>query len=149
MDQPPRPPTEPIINRLMRTGILVQTVAITVITLGAYWIGLTLYPVEVGEFNATAATMAFATLSFSELLRAFTSRSERYPILKIGLFSNRSMNWAVVTSGILLLAVIYIPFLQPIFDTVPLGLAQWQYIAPMLLVPSIAAEVTKAAVGRK
>ena len=149
MDQPPRPPSEPIINRLMRTGILVQTVAITVITLGAYWIGLTLYPVEAGEFNATAATMAFATLSFSELLRAFTSRSERYPILKIGLFSNRSMNWAVVTSAILLLAVIYIPFLQPIFDTVPLGLAQWQYIAPMLLVPSIAAEVTKAAVGRK
>jgi Ca2+-transporting ATPase len=79
MDQKPRPSKEPIINKQMQMGIVVQTVAITAITLGAYLIGLNLWPEAAGEFNQTAATMAFITLSMSELLRAFTARSERYP----------------------------------------------------------------------
>ena len=148
MDQLPRPPDEPIINRLMRIGIAVQTVAITVATLGAYYIGLSLYPVEGSGFNTTAATMAFATLSFSELLRAFTARSERYPILKIGLFSNRNMNYAVLFSLVLLFAVIYVPFLNTIFDLVPLAWAQWQFVLPLLFIPSIAAEATKYWISR-
>jgi Ca2+-transporting ATPase len=143
MDQPPRPPQEPIINRQMQIGILVQTFAITAVTLGAYWIGLVEHPVAEHKFNNVAATMAFVTLSFSELARAFTARSERYPILKIGIFKNKNMNWAVLISLALLLAVIYVPFLNTVFDTVPLGLRQWEQIVPLLLVPSIAAELTK------
>jgi Ca2+-transporting ATPase len=143
MDQPPRPPGEPIINRLMQIGIIVQTVAITAVTLGAYWIGLMEHPVAEGEFNTTAATMAFVTLSFSELLRAYTARSERYPLFKIGVFSNKNMNWAVLVSLALLLLVVYVPFLNTIFDTVPLDLRQWEQILPLLLLPSVAAELTK------
>ena len=145
MDKPPRPPTEPIINRQMLIGIVVQTIAITSITLLAYWIGLKTHP-EAAEF---AKTMAFVTLSFSELLRAFTARSENYPILKIGVFSNRSMNWAVVSSFVLLLAVVYTPFLNTIFDTVPLDWTQWQVILPLLFVPAVAAEVTKWFLSRR
>lgn len=136
MDQPPRDPDEPILNRFMLTGITIQTIAITVVTLGAYWIGLTRFP-------EMASTMAFVTLSFSELLRAFTARSERVPILKVGLFTNKVMNWAILSSVILLLGVVYVPFLQGIFDTVPLGWLQWEIILPLLLGPSIAAELTK------
>jgi len=145
MDKPPRPPSEPIINREMQIGIAVQTVAITTVTLLAYWIGLVTHP----EAQKYAATMAFVTLSFSELLRAYTARSETYPIFKIGLFSNRTMNWAVISSLVLLLAVVYIPFLNEIFDTVPLETAQWQYVLPFLFVPAIAAEITKWFISRK
>ena len=95
-----------------------------------------------------AETMAFVTLSFSELLRAFTARSERYPLLRIGLFSNRTMFYAVASSLVLLLLVIYVPFLQPVFNTVPLGLAQWELVLPLLAVPAIVAEITKWASGR-
>jgi Ca2+-transporting ATPase len=139
MDQSPRPPSEPIINKSMRVGLVVQTVAITTITLLAYFLGLQLYPGQ----PEIATTMAFVTLSFSELLRAFTARSERYPILKIGVFSNKFMNLAVLTSLLLLLAVVYIPFLQPIFKTAPLEWEQWRYILPLLFVPAVAAELTK------
>ncbi len=149
MDQPPRPASEPIINKLMRTGIVVQTIAITAVTLGAYLLGLYLWPAENGGLNNTAATMAFITLSFSELLRAFTARSERYPLFKIGVFRNRNMNWAVIISAVLLLAVLYVPFLQPVFSTVPLTWDQWQYLLPLLFVPAIAAELTKWFVSRK
>jgi Ca2+-transporting ATPase len=145
MDQPPRPPSEPIINRQMQIGIVVQTIAITTVVLLVYWIGLQTHP----ENNEFAETMAFVSLSFSELLRAFTARSENYPILKIGLFSNRSMNWAVLSSLVLLLAVVYIPFLNHIFNTVPLVWAQWQYVLPLLFVPAIAAELTKVVTSRR
>ena len=93
MKQSPRPPTEPIINRYMQVGIGVQTIAISVVTLVAYLGALELYPGQ----PELATTMAFVTLSFSELIRAFTARSERYPILKIGVFSNRNMNYAGIS----------------------------------------------------
>ena len=141
MEQPPRDPSEPLLNRFMLTGIGIQTIAITAVTLGAYWIGLRNFP-------EMAPTMAFVTLSFSELVRAFTARSERVPVLKIGLFSNKVMNWAILSSMVLLLTVIYVPFLQEIFDTVPLGWTQWEIIFPLLLGPSLAAELTKIMLGR-
>jgi Ca2+-transporting ATPase len=139
MERPPRPPDEPIINKFMQVGISVQTVAITAVTLGAYLLGLHLHP-DMPEF---AETMAFVTLSFSELLRAYTARSEYYPLHKIGIFKNKNMNYAVAVSLALLLAVVYIPFLNPIFNTTPLGWAQWEVVLPLLIFPSIAAEVTK------
>jgi Ca2+-transporting ATPase len=139
MDRPPRPPSEPIINRFMQVGIGVQTAAITSVTLIAYFVGLHAHP----EAPQHAETMAFVTLSFSELLRAFTARSERYPLLRIGLFSNRMMFYAVASSLVLLLLVIYVPFLQPFFNTVPLGMAQWELVLPLLAVPAVAAEITK------
>lgn len=141
MLQPPRPPKEEIINRSTWTRILIQTIAISSVTLIAYSIGLRLFPVS-------AKTMAFITLSASELLRAYTARSERYPLLKIGLFSNRGMNVAVLSSLVLLLAVVYLPILQPIFKTVSLGFQQWQYVLPLLFVPAIVAEISKRVLAR-
>jgi Ca2+-transporting ATPase len=139
MDRKPRPPSEPIINRFMLIGIVVQTIAITATTLLAYYIGLFTDP----EHLEFAETMAFVTLSCSELLRAFTARSEYYPLTKIGIFKNHWMNYAVLVSLILILAVVYIPFLQGVFNTQPLGYQQWLQILPLLIIPSAAAELTK------
>lgn len=139
MNQKPRPPKEPIINHYMRIGIAVQTVAITAVTLGAFYIGRYTSPAHI-EF---AETMAFVTLSCSELLRAYTARSEYYPLFRIGPLNNRYMNYAVISSLVLILAVVYVPFLQQIFNTNPLGIAQWTFILPLLVIPSVAAELTK------
>ncbi|MDR3576753.1 MAG: cation-translocating P-type ATPase [Anaerolineaceae bacterium] len=139
MIRPPRPSSEPIINRSMRIGIIIQTIAIMTTTLLAFYIGRFTDPQHV-QF---AETMAFVTLSCSELLRAYTSRSEYYPLLKIGVFENRWMNYAFLSSLILILAVVYIPFLRVVFNTEPLGWAQWSVMLPLLLIPSVAAEVSK------
>ncbi len=136
MDQKPRPVGEPIINRDMVIGIAVQTVAITLAVLAAFQIGLT-----AGE--AHARTMAFATLSISELLRAYTSRSERHSLWSIGVFTNKWMQVAVLTSLVVLLAIIYLPFLQPIFSTSFLSANDWLIMLPLILLPSIAAEINK------
>jgi len=142
MEQPPRPPREPIINRLMLTGIIVQTIAITAIVLTAYYIGWAWNPSDL----TLAQTMAFITLSTSELARAYTARSERVSLFRLGVFSNKFMQYAVLLSIVLLLGAVYVPFLQPVFSTMPLGLREWTIILPLLLVPSIAAEITKAVV---
>jgi len=139
MERPPRPPKEPVINRDMVWGIAVQSIAKPATTLIAFRLGLHWFP----DNLHAAQTMAFATLSFSELLRAYTSRSERFSIFAIGPFSNRYMQWAVATSFAILLAIIYVPFLDPIFDTAFLGVREWMVMIPLLLVPSIAAEAVK------
>jgi Ca2+-transporting ATPase len=140
MRRPPRPTHEPIINREMRVGIVIQTLAIAAVTLTAYLLGRQMAPGN----QPYAETMAFATLSFSELLRAFTARSERHALLRIGLFSNRAMLIAVASSTLILLAVIYLPLLEPIFDTAWLGWREWRVLLPLLVIPAIAAEITKA-----
>jgi Ca2+-transporting ATPase len=145
MRRPPRPTHEPIINREMRVGIGIQTLAIAGVTLTAYLLGLRMFPGN----QILAETMAFTTLSFSELLRAFTARSERHSLLSIGLFSNRAMLLAVASSALILLAVIYLPFLQPLFDTVPLVWVEWRILLPLLIVPALAAELTKAVLRRR
>ena len=46
------------------------------------------------------------------------------------------MNLAVLSSLVMILAVVYVPFLQTIFGTEALGWAQWAEIIPLLLIPS-------------
>ncbi len=149
MQQKPRPPKEPIINRQMLIGVIIQTIAIAGVTLFAFWRGLTHVELDNASRLELAETMAFVTLSISELFRAYTARSERYPLLKIGIFSSKWMNLAVLFSLILLLAVVYIPFLNPVFQTYPLDLKAWELIVPLFLIPSIAAEISKFFIYRK
>ena len=172
MDRAPRPTDEPIINGRMVTGVIVQTIAITSVVLIAFFLGYwhegdTVVSVWKGlvaagkvpfeELNADmqmrmmlAQTFAFITLSVSELFRAFTSRSELFPLLKIGIFSNKWMNFAILFSVALVLVVLYVPGLnEHIFRVYPLELVHWAEIIPLLLIPSIAAEVTKAIQIRK
>jgi len=149
MQQKPRPPKEPIINRQMLLGVIIQTIAIAGVTLFAFWRGLTHVELDNASRLELAETMAFVTLSISELLRAYTARSERYPLLKIGIFSSKWMNLAVLLSLVLLLAVVYVPFLNPVFQTYPLDLKAWELIVPLFLVPSIAAEISKVLIYRK
>lgn len=143
MDHPPRSPKEAIINRHMLVGVITQTIAISTVTLIAFWVGLHHNGDSVLNNLIFAETMAFVTLSTSELIRAFTARSERYPVLKMGVFSNKWMNYAVLASLAMVLLVVYVPFLNPIFKTTPLGWEQWELILPLLLIPSIVAEVVK------
>ena len=145
MEQPPRAPDEPIIDRDMRIGMVIQTIVITAATLSAFALGRYLEP----DAWDLAKTMAFVTLSSSELLRAYTARSELYPLLKIGIFSNKYMQYAISMSVILLLVVLYVPFLSNIFDTEPLTVVEWLYILPLILLPSVIAELTKVYLSRQ
>jgi Ca2+-transporting ATPase len=91
----------------------------------------------------TAETMAFVTLSLAELLRAFTVRSERVSIFRLGFFSNKYLVGAVALSTTLLLLTVFVPFLQPIFNTHALTWPEWQVVVGLALIPAVAEELTK------
>ncbi|MGA8833381.1 MAG: cation transporting ATPase C-terminal domain-containing protein [Desulfomonilaceae bacterium] len=92
---------------------------------------------------ATARTMAFVTLSMCELFRAFTVRSDRLFVLKIGLFSNRFMVGPVLFSVALLVITVVVPFLNPISNTRPLSFTEWSVVMGLALIPAIIEEITK------
>ncbi len=140
MKQPPRSPKEHVINRDMAIGIGVIAAVDALAILSVFFLALGRYPGHV----ETAQTIAFVTLCTSELLRAFTARSEYHSIFTIGITSNRWMVWAVAASFALVLTVVYVPFFQPFFDTVPLGLDDWMLMLPFFIASPIAMELLKA-----
>ena len=168
MDQKPRAKNEPIVNRSMSIGIIVQTFAQTGAVLGAFIMGLA-WHLEAGSIIPagsnvlsfvlnhdwrgvdvqTAETMAFVTLSLAELFRAYTVRSERASIFQIGFFSNKYMQYAVGISIALLLLVCAVPFLQPIFNTHFLTGREWGLVLGLALMPAVAEEITKFFLRRK
>ena len=150
MTRRPRSKRESIINGDMIGAILVQSVAIFAAVYGVFTLALgkafLFLPGTAGVPDETlvhARTMAFATLIVAELLRAFTARSERHSIFRIGWFSNKQMLVAFAVAVVLLLAVIYVPFLDPVFDTTFLRLVDWAAILGFALVPFAAGEIYK------
>ena len=161
MERPPRPKEENIINGPMRLGIVIQTITQTFAVLTAFVLGLQwhlqsaaipggvnplLYLLQYnwkGVDVQTAETMAFVTLSLCELFRAYTVRSERVSIFKLGVFSNKWMQYAVAVSLLMLMLVINVSFLQPIFNTHYLSLNEWVIVIGLALIPAISEEITK------
>lgn len=92
---------------------------------------------------ARAQTMVFAMIVISEMFNAFNWRSERHSLTSIGIFSNRPLIYAIVTTIMLQLMVIYVPFLNGIFKTVPLMLTDWMIIVPLASTTLILVEVAK------
>jgi P-type Ca2+ transporter type 2C len=166
MQRPPRPTDEPIINRHMTVGIIVQTIIQTAVVLTAFCLGLIwhlqaqgipaganplLYLLQYkwsGVNVQSAETMAFVTLSLVELFRAYTVRSERQSLLQLGLFSNRYMQVAVGFSIALLLLVVCVPFLQPIFNTYVLNLQECGVVVSLAILPALVEEFTKVFLRR-
>ena len=145
MKQPPRPPAEPLVNADMTIGISVVAVVDAVAILLVFHLGMGRYP---GQIEA-AQTMAFVTLCISELVRAFTARSEYLSVFKIGVFSNRWMVGATVVSFLLVLTVVYVPFLQPFFYTVTLSPDDWLFMLPFFFTSPIAMELVKIYIRHK
>ena len=147
MKMPPRPKGEPIINKTMLTHVFIQAIAIFVCVATAFLTAITskssFFFAEGIEPLTGARTVAFATLILAELFRAYASRSERISVFKLGLFTNQLMNMAVGASLALLLAVIYIPGVNMIFDNVMLSATAWLVILPLALIPFTVSEVYK------
>jgi len=72
-----------------------------------------------------ARTIAFCSMVAFEWFRAFNARSDEHTIFRLGAFRNRWLVMAIAVAIILQLAVIYVPFLQIAFSTVPLGIDKW------------------------
>jgi Ca2+-transporting ATPase len=94
--------------------------------IGAVGVGMSVLSVGVGLFAYLSGhpawqTLLFTTLIFSQLALALEARSEANSLFHIGLQSNRPMLAALGLTVLLQFAVIYVPFLQRVFNTQPLA----------------------------
>ncbi len=72
-----------------------------------------------------ARTLAFCSMSAFELFRAFNARSDEHTVFSLGVFRNRWLVYATLLAIGLQLMVVYVPFFQTAFGTVPTGLDLW------------------------
>jgi len=139
MDRPPRDPKEGIITRGMAFAIGWQGALIGLAALAAF----VLEVFARGGGVERARVLAFSTSILAQSLHAYSLRSTRYSLFTIGPFSNRFMNLAVIAVILANLAIIYVPFLQPIFATMPLDLADWAIVVGLSLVPLLVVQATR------
>ena len=137
MNQKPRDPDEAIFSGKMGFNIFSQGIFIGAITLIAFILGINYYSLEIGQ------TMAFATLSFSQLWQSLNSRSNRLSLIKLGLFTNRYLILAIIISGSLQLGVMLIPAFQQIFKVASLNVFQWTIIILLSFSPIVYVEILK------
>ena len=116
MNRPPRDPKEPIINKSMCTAVGIRAIFLTVGSLGAFLYGYNLHG------YAVAISMCFFTLVASELIVSYSAKAEGFALR--GLFSNKFLNISMGLSMLILLAVMYVPFLADLFSTVQLSATQ-------------------------
>ena len=138
MTQPPRGKEEPLFSKAFSRRLAWQGALVGGITLLAYGLGFHL----TGTF-AVANTMAFATLTFSQLFHAFDVRSETTPLFRLGVLSNKAMNKAFLAGAALQAAVLLAPPLQGVFAVVPLALEQWGMVLALALTPLVVCEAAK------
>jgi len=137
MDVPPRDPNESIINRDMLISIVVQSLAMTAAVLTSFYYGWKNFGLDMGR------TYALVTIILCELLRAYTARSEKLPLWKLGVFSNRNMNLAAILSFALMLVIMFVPAFREIFRIEYFHFRDWDFVVLISAMPLIFGELTK------
>ncbi|MGE5628539.1 MAG: calcium-translocating P-type ATPase, PMCA-type [Solirubrobacterales bacterium] len=120
MNERPHPKNESIFSRGLAEKIVVRGALIGVCTVLSF-----LAAKYCGYDLDTCRTMALSTLIISQLIHVFECRSERHSLFQINIFTNLYLVGAAAISIILLVLVVYNPFLQSVFHTSILDMGQW------------------------
>ncbi|KHO00030.1 calcium-transporting ATPase type 2C member 1 [Metarhizium album ARSEF 1941] len=120
MNRPPRRRNDAVLTKAVLTRVLTSA---TIIMFGT----MLIYRHEMlgdGQVTRRDTTMTFTCFVFFDMFNALSCRSEAKSVLRgeMGLFANSLFNWAVSLSVVCQLLVIYVPWLQEVFQTEAIGL---------------------------
>lgn len=138
MNTKPRPKEEGIFAHGLGIQVILQGIMFGLLSLSAFWIGCS----SSGGLKA-GRTMAFLVLGYSQILHAYNMRSAR-SLLKTGIFTNKKLNLAALTSTLLMSCVLFIPPLAQIFGLTTLQPGMYGTGFTLALFPIAALELTKA-----
>ena len=126
-------------------AIMYQGVFQTILVLAVYGWGL-VFPEHhtQAEIHADALTMAYATLGLIQLLHAFNVKSVYQSVFKVGLFRNKTFNWAIPVAFILLMATIVVPGFNNLFHVSHLSFTQWLAVMVGSFLIVVLVEIVKA-----
>jgi len=136
MQRRPRDPQEAILTRNAYLVILILGIWLGLLTI---YVFLGLYEVDLDR----ARTMAFTGLIVFELYNVLNFRSFRFPLHRIGFFSNPALLLAILGSLALQALVVYVPVFNVFLGTAPLTLADWGLLALLGLPVLLAGEAYK------
>ncbi|KID77025.1 calcium-transporting ATPase type 2C member 1, partial [Metarhizium brunneum ARSEF 3297] len=120
MNRPPRRRNDAVLTRAVLMRVLTSAVIIMIGTMLIYRHEM----LADGQVTRRDTTMTFTCFVFFDMFNALSCRSESKSIFRgeIGLFANSLFNWAVSLSVVCQLLVIYMPWLQEVFQTEAIGL---------------------------
>ncbi len=138
MEQKPRGAKEGFFAHGLMYKIIVEGIGVGVLTLAAYVIGH-----EVIGDHIVGQTMAFLTLSTTQLLHAFNVKSN-HSVFSKHTFDNKFLNMAFIVGFVLQLFVIYCPGLNTIvFKFTPLSLVEFAISVGLSLLMVVFMEISK------
>jgi magnesium-transporting ATPase (P-type) len=132
MERPPRPRSEGVIQRslIVRAWLFLGLIEAALVLAGFFTVLLragwgpgdevgTGSPLHDAYLQAT--TMTFAGIVACQVGTAVAARTERASLREVGLFTNRMLLWGIAFELAFAAAIVYVPFLQDVFDTAALG----------------------------
>ncbi len=137
MNQPPRARSERLMSRTTLTrvayiGAIQSVFAVAgflyvLLSHGWHWGDMSwMDPTNVHYlFYCEALTMTQAAIVAGQVANGFGCRTERESLFKVGLFTNKFLVISQIVGIGIMCAISYVPFLQDIFKTAPLTLADW------------------------
>ena len=147
LTRPPRPPQEPIFNRLMLERVIINATVMGVIAFVAFKWQL---DHGVGEFEARNITLLLMVLF--ENVHVLNSRSETRSIFRQYLFGNKLLLFGMLAAQMVHIAALYTPGLRDILEVEPVSFNQWLTLLAIALVLVVVNEFYKlyyAATGRE
>ena len=141
MQRPPRPRRRGILDRAMleRAWLRIGLVEAALVCAGFAWVLLragwspgdaTGHGTPLHHAYLTATTMTFAGITACQVGTAFAARTTRSSLREIGPWSNPLLLYGIAFELAFAAAVIYVPWLQPVFGTAPLGPAELLVLLP-------------------
>ena len=152
MDRPPRSREAPLLNRpLLVRALFWYGLMEAVAAMSAYfflnwqqgWPGSPLAQEGTLAYRM-ATTMTFATIVATQVGAVLGCRTDRASVFRIGLFSNRLILGGIVVELCILGLLMYVPFLQRVFNTAPLGLIEWAFVLGWIPIIFLVDELRKA-----
>ena len=126
MNQKPRGRNSTFFTGGVMPAIIYQGIVEAMITLGVYYLAL-IFPVnsQPAMIHQDAQTMAYVTLALIQLFHAFNVKSFKKSIFQLNIFANKTFNWAILISIVLLAVTIVIPGFNQLFHVSALDMIQW------------------------
>jgi Ca2+-transporting ATPase len=145
MERKPRKPNESIFTRDVKTYLILVPAFTTVLLLLAFFSHMP----WTSEFALLEArTQLFTAMIAIELTIAISARSFKYPVFKVGIFKNKFLWLAVLSSLALQMIVLYVPAVQVLFDVHTPETIDWIVAASYAAIVFAALEIGKYVTSR-
>ena len=126
-----------LFEKALVSRVILHGIFITIATISAFLIGYNTDSYIVGQ------TMAFTVLAISQMLHAFNQRSNTDSIFTKGNGHNKYLFFALLSSFVLLLIILFVPVIRNIFSLTILKPIEWAITIGLSILPVIFVEITK------